>query len=153
HVVYDRHVRDPAKAPRSPRSESREIVELRAIRELHPELADAVDMHIELLELHRRVQGRVPLPWLELNAEVFGSHQQSGRPLLRFEDIRIEPSDLRLLFRQIADVLRRYGALEDADCQRIQAIGRDMNLIDVARRWYSRGMERHAVAAVGVAFP
>ena len=117
----------------------------------HPELADAVDMHIELLELHRRVQGRVPLPWFELNEETLRKHNTTGEPLLRFQDIRIETSDLRLLLRQIADVLRRHNALEDADYQLIQTIGRDMNLLEVAERWYRRGVHRHTVAAVGLA--
>jgi hypothetical protein len=120
------------------------------VREEHPELSDAVDMHIEVLELYRRVQGRVSMPTFELNAEVLERHQKSGEPLLRFEDIRIESTDLRLLVRQIADVLQRHGALEDADHQRIQTIGRDMSPLDVAGRWYSGGAQRHAVAAVGL---
>jgi len=125
-------------------------VALRVVREEHPELSDAVDMHIEVLELYRRVQGRVQLPFFELNADVFGRHQQNGQPLLRFEDIRIESTDLRLLVRQIADVLRRHGALEDADHHRIQAISREMDPLDVAGQWYRRGAQRHAVAAIGV---
>jgi formate dehydrogenase maturation protein FdhE len=141
---------DPSRPNRPARSETREVAELRAIRVAHPELADAVDMHIELLELHRRVQGRVPLPWLELNEETLRQHNVTGEPLLRFQDIRIETSDLRLLLRQIADVLRRHNALEDADYQRIQTIGRDMNLLEVAERWYRRGVHRHTVAAVGL---
>ena len=116
----------------------------------HPELADAVDMHIELLELHRRVQGRVALPWFELNEAVIRTHNDTGEPLLRFQDIRIEPSDLRLLVRQIADVLRRHSALDDADYQRIQTIGRDLNLLEFAERWYRRGVHRHSVAAIGL---
>ena len=142
---------DPSRPNRPARSETREVAELRAIRVAHPELADAVDMHIELLELHRRVQGRVPLPWFELNEETLRQHNVTGEPLLRFQDIRIETSDLRLLLRQIADVLRRHNALEDADYQRIQTIGRDMNLLEVAERWYRRGVHRHTVAAVGLA--
>jgi hypothetical protein len=129
------------------------VVELRSIREAHPELADAVDMHIELLELHRRVQGRVGLPWLELSEEIIRQHNASGQPLLRFQNIRIEPTDLRLLVRQIADVLRRHHALEEGDYQRIQTIGRDMNLLEVAERWYQSGSHRHSVAAVGGGIP
>jgi len=142
-------VTDPARPSRPARSETREVVELRSIREAHPELADAVDMQIELLELQRRIQGRVPLPWFELSEEIIRKHDATGEPLLRFENIKIESSDLRLLVRQIADVLQRHGALEDADSQRIQAIGRDMNLLEVAERWY-RGGVRHSVAAVGL---
>lgn len=147
--VYDRHVNESSRPARPPRSESREVIALRAVREEHPELADAVDMQIELLELHRRVQGRVPLPNFELNAEVFAAHQQSGAPLMRFEDLRIEPTDLRLMVRQIADVLRRHGAIEDPDYQRIQAIARDMNVLDVVGGWYRTSVRRTAVAAVG----
>jgi len=120
------------------------------IREQHPELSDAVDMQIEVLELYRRVQGRVPLPFFELNADTLRRHQEHGQPLLRFEDIRIEPTDLRLLVRQIADVLHRRGALEEADYQRIQVIGRDMNLVEAASQWYRAGAQRHEVAAIGV---
>src|SRR5206468_3201827 len=127
------------------------VVELRSIRESHPELSDAVDMHIELLELHRRVLGRVPLPWFELNEEVIRRHDATGEPLVRFQEIKIEPSDLRLLVRQIADVLRRHGALEEADYQRVQNIGRDMNLLEVAERWYRAGAQHHSVAAMGLA--
>jgi formate dehydrogenase maturation protein FdhE len=144
------YVADPARPTRPARSETREVAELRSIRSSHPELADAVDMHIELLELHRRVQGRVPLPWFELNEATIRKHNATGEPLLRFQDIRIEPTDLRLLVRQIADVLRRHGALDDADYQRIQTVGRDMNLLEFAERWYRRGVHRQSVAAIGL---
>jgi hypothetical protein len=66
HCCYDRTVSDSASRPaRPPRAESREAVELHSIRERHPELASAVDLHLELLELQRRIQVRVPLPSLE----------------------------------------------------------------------------------------
>ena len=107
-------------------------------------------MHIELLELHRRVLGRVALPSFELNADVLQKHAAAGEPLLRFQDIKIETTDLRLLVRQIADVLRRHSALEEADYQRIQTIGRDMNLLEFAERWYRSGAHRSSVAAIGV---
>jgi len=107
-------------------------------------------MQIELLELQRRVQGRVPLPWFELNEEIMRKHDAAGQPLLRFENITIESSDLRLLMRQIADVLRRHGSLEEQDYQRIQTMGRDMNLLEVADQWYRSGARHHSVAAVGL---
>jgi hypothetical protein len=107
-------------------------------------------MQIELLELQRRVQGRVTIPWFELNEEIIRKHDSTGEPLLRFENITIESSDLRLLVRQIADVLRRHGSLEEKDYERIQAIGRDMNLLDVADQWYRSGARHRSVAAVGL---
>lgn len=109
-------------------------------------------MQIELLELHRRIQGRVTLPTFELNEDVIRRNNATGERLLRFQDIRIEPSDLRLLLRQIADVMRRHGAIDDADYQRIQTLGRDMNL-DVVERWYGRSAHRPAVAAIGMPRP
>jgi len=133
-------VSDPAaRPPRQGRSDTREAAELRAIKERQPELADAVDMHLELVELHRRIQARVPLPWLELSTPIIEQHQASGEPLLRFESIPLDLTDLRLMVRQTADVLRRHGALDDADFQQVQAIGRDVTLVSVVASWYGRG--------------
>lgn len=139
------------RQPRPARSSPREVVELRTVRSRHPELADAVDMHIELFELHRRIQSRVPLPCFELNAELLARHQATGQPLLRFEDIPLDLTDLRLLVRQTADVLRRFGALEDADYQLAQTIGRDMNLLETAAHWFRGAAERRMGATVPVA--
>ena len=136
--------------PPRPRADSREAAELRSIKADHPELSEAVELHLELLELQRRIQGRVPLPWLELNAEILTRHNAEGRPVLRFEDIPLDLSDLRLLVRQTADVLRRHGALEEADYQKVQTVGRDMKLLSVVGQWYRSAAESHAVAAVGI---
>lgn len=142
---------DPTERPgRSPRAEPREVAELRAIKAQHPELEDAVDMHLALLELHRRIQPRIPLPWFELTREKMSRHEAEGRPLVRFEDIPIDLTDLRLLVRQTADVLRRYGALDDGDYNNVQTIGRDMKLLTVAGEWYRRGADRCATAAAAV---
>jgi hypothetical protein len=142
-------VTDAPRPARAPRSESPEVSELRSLRARQPELAAAVDMHLELLELQRRIQGRVPLPWLELNTEVLTRHQEQGRPILRFEDIPLDLTDLRLMVRQTADVLRRAGALEEPDYQQVQTLGRDMRLVTVVAQWYRSAAEQHAVAAVG----
>lgn len=140
----------PAKPPRS-RSETREIQELRALKEHRPELADAVDMHVALLELQRRVQSRIPLPWFELSRDRMTLHVAEARPLLRFEDIPLDLTDLRLLVRQTAEVLHRFGALEEPDFSHVQALGRDMRLVTVAGAWYRKIAERHAkVAAVDI---
>ena len=107
-------------------------------------------MHLELLELQRRIQGRVPVPSLDLSTETIARHQALGRPLLPFEAIPLELTDLRLMVRQTADVLRRFGALEDVDYQRVQAIGRDMKLLTVVGEWYRSAAERGAMAPAGV---
>lgn len=138
-----------ARAPRGTRPESREAAELRAIRSQQPQLASAVDLHLEILEVQRRVQGRVPLPQFQITGDSIRRHQASATPLLRFEDIPLDLSDLRLMVRQTADVLRRYGALEEGDYRRVQSLGRDMQLLDVTGQWYRSGLA-HQVAAVGI---
>jgi hypothetical protein len=147
--VYDPAVSHLDRPSRGARSESREVAELRALKQRQPDLRDAIDMHIELIELHRRIRARVPLPSFALSTDILARHQAEARPVLRFEEIPLELTDLRLLVRQVADVLRRYGALEDADYQKVQALGRDMKLLGTVGEWYRRVAE-HNVASVGV---
>jgi hypothetical protein len=138
------------RTARPNRPESREATALRALKADHPELGEAVDMHLELVELFRRVQGRVTLPSMAISADVVTRHVAEARPLLRFEDIPLDLTDLRLLVRQTADILRRHGGLEDADYQRVQTLGRDMKLLAAAGDWYRSASESHLVASVGV---
>ena len=135
---------------RPTRTAPREVTELRAIAARQPELADAAEMHIEFAEMYRRVQGRVSLPWFELDKDAVARHSAEGRPILRFEDIPIELTDLRLLVRQTADIMRRHDALEESDYQQIQALGREMTLLAVVGNWYRSAAERRAPAGAGV---
>jgi hypothetical protein len=140
---------DPAaRPPRAGRSESPEYAELRALREQQPDLAHAIDMHLELLDVQRRVRARIPVPSLDVNASMVTSHQAAAQPLLRFEDIPIELTDLRLIVRQTADILRRFDALEEADYQRVQTLGRDEALLTLLSQWYRATAERHTTASV-----
>ena len=93
----------------------------------------------------------MPLPWLEVSTDILTRHTAEARPLLRFEDIPLDLTDLRLLVRQTAEVLRRHGALDEGDYQKVQILGRDMKLLAVVAQWYRSGSELPAVAAVGVA--
>ena len=138
-----------ARPVRHGRPDTRESIELRAIRERQPELADAVDMHLDLLAVQRRVQVRIPLPSFELSADIMARHEAEARPLLHFEQIPLEPTDLRLVVRQTADIMRRFGVLDDAAHQRVQALERDMALVDIVGQWYRAGAEQHADAPVG----
>jgi len=127
----------PERPPRPPRAETREIVELRQLKTAQPELASAVDMQIALVEMQRRVQSRVPLPWIQVDPNWQQAQHAAGRPLVRFKDIPLEWSDFRLTFRQTADILKRFEALEQADYERIVAIGRDGNALEPAVvTWY-----------------
>ncbi|HEX5109325.1 MAG TPA: formate dehydrogenase accessory protein FdhE [Vicinamibacterales bacterium] len=138
---------DQVPPNRPARAESRQTAELKALRHRHPELADAVDMHLELLELERRIQGRVPLPFLELSEAILARHAAEARPILRFEDIPLDLTDLRLMVRQTAEVLHRFGALDAEDFRQIQTLGRDMKLLTVAGGWYRSAAERQAASA------
>ena len=110
-------------------------------------------MHLELLALQRRIQGRVTLPMLDLSPDTLRRHQTEARPLLRFEDIPLDLSDLRLLVRQTADVLRRFGALDQADYDKAQTLGRDMQLLATVGSWYRARAERQLAVAGVAAMP
>jgi FdhE protein len=126
---------------------------LKALRDRYPELADAVNMHLELLELERRIQGRVPLPFLDLTETRLARHAEEGRPLLRFEDIPLELTDLRLTVRQTAEILQRFGAIDEADSRRIQGLGRDMKLLEVVGNWYRSTVDQRMATVTAHATP
>lgn len=128
----------PDRPPRPTRAEPREVVELKELKAQQPELAAAVDMQIALVDMQRRVQARVPLPWIQADEAWLRAQQAAGRPLVRFADIPLEWSDFRLTFRQTADILRRHEALEAADHQQIVALGREGNALEpVVAQWYN----------------
>ena len=132
------------RPPRPPRAETREIVELKQLKAAQPELADAIDMQLALVEMQRRVQGRVPLPRIAIDQEWARAQQAAGRPLVRFADIPLEWSDFRLTLRQTADILLRFEALDRTDFDRIVALTRDGNALEpLVSDWYnaSSGVE------------
>jgi hypothetical protein len=122
---------------RAPRAEPREIVELRQLKQAQPELAGAIDMQIALVEIQRRVQSRVPLPWIQPDPIWLAAQQAAGRPAVRFGDIPLEWSDLRLTLRQTADTLQRYEALERLEHEQIVALTRTGDgLQPLVTQWY-----------------
>jgi formate dehydrogenase maturation protein FdhE len=138
------------RPPRAPRAQPREILELRQLKTDHPELAAAVDMQIELVEVHRRIQSRVPLPWIQADPAWLLAQQQAGRPVVRFEDIPLDWTDFRLTLRQTADILHRHDAIETADHKRIVALSRDGNALDpLVTEWYATTSGVNGVHARG----
>jgi FdhE protein len=137
------------RPPRPARAETREIVELKQLKLSQPELASAIDMQIALVDMQRRVQGRVPLPRIAIEPAWARAQQAAGRPLVRFADIPLEWSDFRLTLRQTADILLRFEALERDDYERIVALGRDGHVLEpLVSAWYnaSSGVEPGADA-------
>jgi hypothetical protein len=95
-------------------------------------------MQIELVDVQRRVQARVPLPWIQPEPAWLAAQQRDGRPAVRFRDIPLDWSDFRLSLRQTADILHRYDALDRADHERILALSRDGNALEpLVNRWYA----------------
>ena len=57
---------------------------------------------------------------------------------MRFDDIPLDWTDFRLTFRQTADILRRFDALEAAEHEQLLALGRDGHALEpLVRRWYA----------------
>jgi FdhE protein len=128
--------------PQKPGGPSRpappEIAELTRIKQEQPDLAPAVDLQIDLIGLHRRVQGRVPLPSLRLDPADVRARSADGRPLLRFEQIPFDYSDVRYLIRETAALLRRHDSLEEEDFRRAEALARNPDKLDpVLERWFN----------------
>src|SRR5207244_5851265 len=133
--VLQCHVAD--RPPRAPRAEPREVVELKHLRTTQPELSSAIDMQLALVDMQRRVQSRVPLPWIQADPDWLRAQEVAGRPLVRFADIPLDWTDFRLTFRQTADIRQRVDAIERADHQLLLALGRDGNRLEpLVTTWY-----------------
>jgi hypothetical protein len=126
------------RPPRPQRAQPREVVELKQIKAAQPELTSAVDMQLALVEMQRRVQSRVPLPWISAEDSWLREQEAAGRALIRFGDIPLDWTDFRLTFRQTADILRRFDALETADYDAIITLAREGNALEaVVSQWYT----------------
>lgn len=91
-----------------------------------------------LLDLQRRVEGRVPLPAFALAADRGTMVPTAGRALLRFDDLPIDWSDARYLLRATADLLLRAQVLEPEDHRRLLELSREGNRLEpLVERWYA----------------
>jgi hypothetical protein len=126
----------PTSSSPSPRAESREVAELRRLRAEQPALAAAIDFHIELMEMERRVRARVPLPRNYRQVASLTERLAAGQPLLHFDEIPLDWSDFRRLFREAADTLRRHGMMDEGECQRVHALTRDGDALPPLARWW-----------------
>jgi formate dehydrogenase maturation protein FdhE len=119
------------------RAESREIAELRRLKEDQPDLSSAVDLQIELLQLQRRVQSRVPLPSIRLDSDYLNGLLARGGPMLEFEQIPVDWGDMRFLVRATAAAMRNHDALDVADERKADALSRDAaRLSAVLKAWF-----------------
>jgi formate dehydrogenase maturation protein FdhE len=90
------------------------------------------------MALHRRVQGRVPLPSLRLDPAEVRARAAEGKALLRFDQIPFEYSDVRYLIRETAAAMRRHDALEEEDFRQADAMARNPAPLDpVLEKWFN----------------
>ena len=134
----------PRKPSRPPaRGEPRDVAELTKIRQLQPELTSAAELQIALLELQRRVQSRAPLPRKQVDPSHVQACQATGHPVLRFEEIPLDWTDFRLMFREAADLLRRYELLPEDDWKQVQELLREGNALEpLVVEWYTAAAGR-----------
>ena len=116
----------------------RDVLELKAIGERQPELLPAVNLQVDLIEAVRRVQGRLTTPWIETPTETLSARLATGQPLLEFSQIAFDWNDVRLLIRQVTDVLRRHEVIDAATTTALHTVGRSPTLPDVMRAWFER---------------
>jgi FdhE protein len=122
---------------RGRRAETREMAELLQLKEEQPELAEAADLQIELLELQRRIRGRLGHPDIEIEPDRVAARVQAGRPVLAFEDVGLDWPEFRLLIRRATDLLLRFEAIEPPAADAIQSLAREGRALEpLARHWY-----------------
>ena len=116
---------------------SRDLAELRQLKDMQSELAEAVDLQIEVLQMERRVRGRLPHPTLEMTTNDLQERIASGHPALRFSDIVLDWAEFRLIVRQATDLLHRFDTIEKMDAEVIQTLAREgRGLEPLAAQWY-----------------
>jgi FdhE protein len=132
------------------RPDTPEVAALRRLKTAQPQLASAVDMQVELVTLYRRAQTRVTTRVFDLGAEALASRLSAGTPIVQFSDVPCDWPELRGLFRQIVDLLRRFDLVEPSEYDAMQALVRSgrPNPDEVAA-WYNlRATQGHADAAI-----
>jgi formate dehydrogenase maturation protein FdhE len=122
--------------PSGSRAQPRDVVELRTLAERQPALAPAAMLQLDLIESVRRVQSRLTTPWIETSVESLNTRLAAGQPLLEFQQIAFDWNDVRLLIRQITDVLRRHEVIDAATASALHSVGRSAELPDVMCAWF-----------------
>jgi len=114
----------------------RDVLELKALAERQPALAPAAMLQVDLIDAVRRVQGRLTTPWIETSAETLSARLANGQTLLEFSQIAFDWNDVRLLVRQVTDVLRRHEVIDAATAAALHSVGRSPTLSEVMRGWF-----------------
>src|SRR5262245_4713527 len=74
---------------------------------------------------------------MSLEQSVLETALSAGNPILTFEQVPIDWSDLRFLVRSTADAMRTHDAIEADDFRRVEMLSRDADrLAPAVRNWY-----------------
>src|SRR5690349_14905567 len=95
-------------------------------------------LQVDLIAAVRRVQSRLTTPWIETSADTLTARLLNGEPLLAFSQIAFDWNDVRLLVRQVTDVLRRHEVIDAPTAAALHAVGRSPTLPDVMRGWFEQ---------------
>jgi hypothetical protein len=126
------------RPPAGERSAPRDIVELRALATRQPDLTTAAALHAELVIAVRRVESRLSTPSLDLPLDLLQTRLSRGVPLAAFGEFPVDWAEVRLLVRQITDVLRRLDMIDRTSASRLHGAGREASLSERVRVWYER---------------
>jgi formate dehydrogenase maturation protein FdhE len=122
------------------RTESREVAELRALRVSQPELAPAIDLQLQLLEIQRRVLPRISLPAL-VHAQP-PALREDGSSVLRWGQVPLDWNDFRAVLRATTEALERYGHLDRGAARFLTEIARDGNRLPAfVEAWFRSRIE------------
>lgn len=113
-----------SRAPRRRAVDPPEVVELRRLGQSHPELADAVELQLELLQLQRRIQARVPLPAVSITPQRIDQARTTGCALLQFSEIPVDWTDFRIALRETGALLHRHGTIDRDVYSRVEHLSR-----------------------------
>ena len=128
----------PPIRQRLERPDTPEVAALRRLKAAQPQLADAVDMQVELVTLYRRAQTRVNTRVFDLAAEALADRISAGTPIVRFSDVPFDWPEMRGLFRQILDLLRRFDLVDPSEYDAMQALVRSGRPSpDEVEGWYN----------------
>lgn len=116
----------------------RDVLELKALAERQPALAPAAMLQVDLIEAVRRVQGRLTTPWIETPADTLRARLAGGHALLEFSQIAFDWNDVRLLTRQVTDVLRRHEVIDAPTTTALHGVGRSPDLPGVMQAWFEQ---------------
>jgi hypothetical protein len=130
------------------RQDPPEIAALKRLELEQPELATAIAMQIEIVTLQRRLQCRLTTPWMAHEPNWLTDCIANGFPILGFEEVTFDVVELRGLFRQLVDVLRRYEIVEASDHDELQHLVRGGHPdADDLRGWFENRVRRDRSAS------